>query len=151
LPQLQPVKNKNDPRHVRRIKNMQAIYAHLFGNSQPQGPDLKKILVHLKKIDKIIKTNAPKWPLDKINKVDLSILRTAIWELLYKKKTPPKVVIDEAVEMAKEFGSQTSHSFINGVLGSAVKKLKIITVKPSKNDQNTPTTTKKAGAEIQAN
>jgi len=128
---------------------MQAIYAHLFGNSQPQSPDLNKILAHLKKIDRVIKTNAPKWPLDKINKVDLSILRTAIWELLYKKKTPPKVVIDEAVELAKEFGSQTSHSFINGVLGSAVKKLKIITVKPKKNDQNAPATAKKTGDKIQ--
>ena len=130
---------------------MQAIYAHLFGNSQPQSPDLNKILAHLKKIDRVIKTNAPKWPLDKINKVDLSILRTAIWELLYKKKTPPKVVIDEAVELAKEFGSQTSHSFINGVLGSAVKKLKIITTKPKKHDQNSPATAKKTGDKNQTN
>ena len=130
---------------------MQAIYAHLFGNKQPQSPDLDKILSHLKKIDQIIKTNAPKWPLDKINKVDLSILRTAIWELLYKKKTPPKVVIDEAVELAKEFGSETSHSFINGVLGSAVKKLKIITPKTNKNDQKTPTTAKNTGDKVQTN
>lgn len=130
---------------------MQAVYAHLFGNSLPQSPDLKKILTHLKKIDQVIKINAPKWPLDKINKVDLSILRTAIWELLYKKKTPPKVVIDEAVELAKEFGSQTSHSFINGVLGSAVKKLKIIVVKTDKNDKNTSTATKKPGDKVQTN
>ena len=149
LPQLQPVKNKNDPRHLRRIENMQAVYAYIFGNNKLQSPDLDKIISHIKKIDQIIKKGAPKWPLDKINRVDLSILRTAIWELLYQKKTPPKVVIDEAVELAKEFGSQTSHSFVNGVLGSTVKKLKIITTNCHKNDQNTPATSKKTGSKIQ--
>jgi N utilization substance protein B len=121
------VKNKKDPRHLRRIKNMQAIYAQSFSSANSlDSQDLTKIISHLKKIDQIIELNAPKWPLDKINKIDLSVLRTTVWELLYHKKTPPKVVIDEAVEIAKEFGAQSSSSFVNGVLGSIVKNLKII-------------------------
>ena len=145
------MKNKNDPRHIRRKKNIQAVYAHAFGHNKFRSPDLDKIVSHLKKIDQIIKKNAPKWPLNKINKVDLSILRTAIWELLYRDKTPPKVVIDEAVELAKEFGSQTSHSFVNGVLGSTVRKLKIITTSQNKNEQKTSATTKKTGHKVQTN
>ena len=101
---------------------MQALYAHTFGSQKPQTEDLPKILSHLKQIDKIIKKNAPKWPLDKINKIDLSILRVGIWELTYHQKTPPRVIIDEAIELAKEFGTQTSSSFVNGVFGGIVKK-----------------------------
>jgi len=147
LPQLQSVKNKHDLRHIRRKKNMQALYAHTFGSSKPQTKDLPKILTNLSKIDKTIQKNAPKWPLDKINKVDLSVLRISLWELLYQPLTPPKVVIDEAVELAKEFGTQSSPSFVNGVLGSAVKKLKII---PSnKNDRPNTGIAKKTGRKIQ--
>lgn len=65
---------------------------------------------------------APKWPIEKINRIDLAILRLAVWELFYKRKTPPKVAIDEAIELAKEFGAENSPSFINGVLGTIFKK-----------------------------
>jgi len=63
------------------------------------------------------------WPVDKLNKIDLAILRLAIYEL-ERKKTPPKVIIDEAVELAKEFGGENSPSFINGVLGTIYKEAK---------------------------
>jgi transcription antitermination protein NusB len=99
---------------------MQAIFAWNCGNKEPSTKDSPNIIKHIKKIDTIIHKDAPKWPLDKINKVDLAILRCALWELLYQKNTPPKVVIDEAVEMAKEFGTETSSSFINGVLGTII-------------------------------
>ncbi len=70
------------------------------------------------KIDPIIEENAPQWPLDKIFKIDLVILEMAIYELIIKGKAPEKVVIDEAIELAKEFGNDTSSGFVNGVLGS---------------------------------
>ena len=126
---------------------MQALYAHTFGSHQPQSEDLSKILACLAKIDKIIQKNAPKWPLTKINKIDLSILRATIWELLYRPKTPPRVTIDEAIELAKEFGTQSSSSFVNGVLGSIVKKLKIIP--QNKNDPKTTGPAKKTSHKIQ--
>jgi N utilization substance protein B len=101
---------------------MQAIFAHEFGNLQP-SKDRDLIISSLPEIDQKIAQNAPKWPLDKINKVDLAILRVALWELIYQSHTPPKVVIDEAVELAKEFGADHSPSFVNGVLGSALKSI----------------------------
>ena len=77
---------------------------------------------HINEIDKIIEECAPDWPIDKIAKIDLVILRIAIFEALFGKKTPIKVVIDEAVEIAKEFGNDTSHKFVNGVMGTVVEK-----------------------------
>lgn len=80
-----------------------------------------QILSKQKEIDKLIAQNAPAWPIDQISPVDLATLRLAIWELLFKKeKEPYKVVVDEAVEIAKEFGSRSSPSFVNGVLGSII-------------------------------
>lgn len=74
------------------------------------------------RIDKEIAVAAPEWPLQRINKIDLAILRLAIYELLIKKAEPPKVIIDEAVELAKEFGSENSASFVNGALGNIYDK-----------------------------
>jgi N utilization substance protein B len=101
---------------------MQAMFAFSWSNPSPATPDSEKIIPHLETIDNLIKANAPKWPIDKINRVDLAILRCAIWELKLQSKTPPKVVIDEAVELAKEFGTDTSSSFVNGCLGSIIKE-----------------------------
>lgn len=119
------MKSKFDPRHLKRIKNIQALFAWDCGNTHPTTEDSSKIIKKIGEIDEIIKDNAPKWPLDKINKVDLSILRYALWELLFSKKTPPKVIIDEAIELAKEFGTESSSSFVNGVIGSATKKFNL--------------------------
>lgn len=77
---------------------------------------------HKEQIDKIIKECAPEWPLDQISRADLSILRIAIFELLHRQSTPTKVAIDEAVELAKEFGGMNSSKFVNGVLGTVVKR-----------------------------
>ena len=73
-------------------------------------------------IDAIITESAPEWPLAQISKVDLTILRIAIYEILHREETPTKVAIDEAVELGKEFGSVNSSKFVNGVLGTVVKK-----------------------------
>ncbi|PIP57353.1 transcription antitermination factor NusB, partial [Candidatus Woesebacteria bacterium CG22_combo_CG10-13_8_21_14_all_39_10] len=79
-----------------------------------------KILRNKKRLDKKIEESAPEWPIDKLNRIDLAILRLAVYEL-EQKEAPPKVIIDEAVELAKEFGSDNSASFINGVLGTIYK------------------------------
>ena len=75
-----------------------------------------------KAIEKLIVQNAPAWPISQIAPIDLATLRLAVWELLFNtKKEPYKVVVDEAVEIAKEYGSQSSPKFVNGVLGSIIK------------------------------
>lgn len=100
---------------------MQSVFAHNCGNAEPSTPDSVEIISHLGEIDQSISIYAPKWPIAKINQVDLSILRCAIWELMFQKNTPPKVIIDEAVELAKEFGTDSSPSFVNGCLGGILK------------------------------
>lgn len=77
------------------------------------------IVLRMEEIDARISKSAPAWPIEKINRVDLAILRLATYEIMTA-DIPPKVVIDEAIELAKEFGGDTSPSFINGVLGSVV-------------------------------
>ena len=69
-------------------------------------------------LDENIKRFAPAWPVKQISLVDRNILRLAIFELLFDNKTPVKVAINEAVELAKSFGSDNSARFVNGVLGS---------------------------------
>ena len=74
-------------------------------------------------LDDLIRPLAPDWPLEQIARVDRTILRMGVYELQYDKKVPAKVVINEAVELAKSFGSDNSSKFINGVLGSAYKQI----------------------------
>lgn len=73
-------------------------------------------------LDDIISELAPEWPIDQIATIDRNILRIAIYELLFENDTPPKVAINEAVELAKKFGSDSSPRFVNGVLGSLASK-----------------------------
>lgn len=119
------MKKKDDPRHKAREKTIKALFARSFESIGPIE-DTQAVLVEERKeeIDKKISQFAPAWPIEQIAPVDLAILRLAIWELLFKnKKEPYKVVIDEAVELGKEYGSESSPSFINGVLGTIMKKL----------------------------
>ncbi len=114
---LRKVKTSTDPRHLRRREAIKVLFAQGFAK-QPNLPELvQKIIKKKVKIDKQIEKAAPTWPVDRLNKIDLAILRLAIYELGYE-DTPPKVVIDEAVELAKEYGSESSPSFVNGVLGT---------------------------------
>jgi N utilization substance protein B len=69
-------------------------------------------------IDAKIGEVAPEWPITQISPIDKGILRVAIYELLYSDEVPPKVAINEAVELAKMFGGENSSKFINGVLGT---------------------------------
>ncbi len=78
---------------------------------------------HHVEIDQIIKRLAPEWPLDQITGIDRNILRLGVYELKFGKEIPPKVAINESIELAKTFGSDTSGKFINGVLGSLYKEM----------------------------
>lgn len=111
------MKKASDPRHIKRRNVVKILFAESFTNQKSENTVVRKILKSLPKIDKIISDSAPTWPIEKINKIDLAILRASVYEML-NDKTPPKVVIDEAVELAKEFGSENSSGFVNGVLGS---------------------------------
>ena len=93
-------------------------------------------------IDKIITDTAPEWPLDQITVVDRNILRLGIYELMFAKEVPPKVAINEAVELGKAFGGESSGKFVNGVLGTLYKNLpesqkeKEKEIKETENDKN---------------
>jgi len=81
----------------------------------------KKIAI----IDEVLQKAAPKWPIEKIFSIDRNILRLGIYELLFEKKdVPAKVVINEAIELAKTFGNKTSKKFVSGVLGSLYEVVK---------------------------
>ena len=79
------------------------------------------VVRHLEEIDKIIAIAAPEWPLSQIAQVDLSILRLAMFELLFDDEVPPKAVINEAVELGKAFGGENTSKFVNGVLGTVYR------------------------------
>ena len=76
------------------------------------------VVQNKEKIDRNIRSFAPAWPIEQIPAVDKNILRLAIFEILLDNKVPVKVAINEAVELAKTFGSESSPKFVNGVLGS---------------------------------
>ena len=99
---------------------MDKLFAYSF-DTQQINPDITIIVTALPAIDEKIRVAAPEWPIDKIAKIDLAVLRLAVFELTIDKKEPPKVVIDEAIELSKEFGNEHSSQFINGVLGTILK------------------------------
>lgn len=116
------MKTPNDPRHKKRIAILKDLFALSFHKQPAKIPDTKKIIQVFTILDSLIAKAAPQWPLDKVAKVDLAILRLATYELMFVKKVPPKVVVDEAVELAKEFGGENSGPFVNGVLGTIIKE-----------------------------
>ena len=112
-----------DPRHQKRIKLLKQLYSHSF--NQPQHKSSKNlisnIITNLEAIDALIKTNAGRFPVDEMAKIDLAIIRLAIYELVFQKTEPEKVIINEAIDLAKEFGSEKSYAFVNGVLSKFYK------------------------------
>jgi N utilization substance protein B len=134
-------------RHLGRIVAMQTLYEFDFRNSTEEAIDLPAILErnlgefsnsiddtnfvedvvdgvhrHENDIDTIIGPAAPEWPVDQIAKIDKIILRIGVYELMIKRDVPPKVAINEAVELAKAFGGENSSKFVNGVLGTIYRK-----------------------------
>ncbi|MEA1909633.1 MAG: transcription antitermination factor NusB [Patescibacteria group bacterium] len=79
------------------------------------------VIDHMKEIDEVITISAPEWPINQIAQVDLSILRLAIFELLFDDEVPPKAVINEAVELGKAYGGENTSKFVNGVLGTVFR------------------------------
>jgi N utilization substance protein B len=117
------MKTAFDPRHKKRQHLIEELFKFDF-LEQKVSPTTKEILDHEKMIDEFIHKAAPDFPIDKINKIDLAILRLATYELFIDKKEPQKVIIDEAIELAKEYGGETSPAFINGALGNIIKQAK---------------------------
>lgn len=87
---------------------------------------VKGVAQNLDKIDKFIIKYATEWPLDQITIVDRNILRIGIYELIIAEDIPPKVAINEAIEIAKTYGGESSGKFVNGVLGAIYKDIKEI-------------------------
>jgi N utilization substance protein B len=83
---------------------------------------VKGVNEKLAELDSILQPIAPEWPIPQIARMDRVVLRIGAWELLYGKDVPPKVVINEAVELAKGFGGENSSKFINGVLGTVLRQ-----------------------------
>lgn len=147
------MKKSTDPRHEARTLALKALfewsfnsvdptdlvnrdaayYAGMITGNEEEAPlevdkDLSLLIVQgvidrLDEIDKIIAEAAPEWPVEQIAKIDLEVLRISIFELYFARNVPPKVAIDEAVELGKEYGGENSGKFINGVLGTVVKTL----------------------------
>lgn len=132
-------------RHLSRTVAMQTLYEWDFNGKKEDLKELAKrnidqlapgiddsefvynlingVAGNLEEIDRIIVDTAPEWPLDQITVVDRNILRIGIYELVLAKDVPPKVAINEAVELGKTFGGESSGKFVNGVLGTLFKKL----------------------------
>ena len=135
-------------RHLGRIIALQALFELDFRRSCGDEPNLEELIERNlnqykkqigdrkfvskliddvqwehKQIDEFLAPLAPDWPIDQIARIDRIILEMAVYELQNNPDTPRKVVINEAVELAKEFGSDNSSKFVNGVLGSVYKKL----------------------------
>ncbi len=83
------------------------------------------VLSHVEELDQIIAAAAPNWPLEQMAGVDKNILRLAIYELRYEQDVPIKAIINEAVELGKRFGSESSSRFVNGVLGTVASNLEV--------------------------
>lgn len=83
---------------------------------------IENVIGKIKEIDEQITKAAPEWPLEQIAGIDKTILRIAICEILYRDDIPPKVAINEAVELGKTFGGENSSKFINGVLGTVYRQ-----------------------------
>ena len=147
-------------RHLSRSIVMQSLYEWDFGgaksgelepiverNAHEFGPGLESvefikklaggIVSKMPQIDKIIEKAAPEWPLEQITIVDRNVLRIGLYELLFanKEEVPPKVAINEAIELAKNFGGENSGKFINGVLGTVYKQ-----IQPEEEIKEHPTT-----------
>jgi N utilization substance protein B len=115
-----------DIRHKNRIEVVENLFAYSFKQPAfiaPHKSDLFEIIItKLAEIDSLIVQYAPKFPIDRISKIDLAVLRLAVYELKINPEEPSKVVINEAVELAKELGGEKAYTFINGVLGKIISQ-----------------------------
>jgi len=118
------MKTSLDPRHQKRRHLIQNLFTYSFQPKKNNYTGISRVVKHLAKIDTLIAKAAPAFPPEKLNKIDLAILRLAVFELIIERQQPPKVIIDEAVELGKEYGAENSPKFINGALGAILKDTK---------------------------
>lgn len=102
-------------RNISRYKDM--VDDRKFIEELVYGVDAK-----LQELDELLQPVAPEWPINQIVRMDRVVLRLGAYELTYGSGVPPKVVINEAVELAKAFGGENSSKFINGVLGTVLRQ-----------------------------
>jgi N utilization substance protein B len=100
-----------------------ARYSEVMEDKQFVSDLVKGVMREETALDEFIQPLAPEWPLNQIARIDRTILRMGVWEMLHADKVPIKVIINEAVELAKGFGADNSSKFVNGVLGTAAKNL----------------------------
>lgn len=136
-------------RHLGRIVALQSLYEYEVRTGVNDNVDIKQlvgrnleryeseiedtkfvndlvlgVIDKVTELDDLLRPLAPEWPLEQIARIDHSVLRLSLYELIYTPESvPPKVAINEAVELAKAFGSDNSSKFINGVLGTAYRTL----------------------------
>lgn len=132
-------------RHLARTLSLQALFEwdfylgersidiildHIIKDFAPDFDDegfsrtlIHNVLANQKQIDRLIVEFAPEWPLEQITMIDRNVLRIGVFELKFSNDIPPKVAINEAIELAKTFGGASSGKFVNGVLGSVYKKM----------------------------
>lgn len=101
-------------RNIERYK--ETIDDKAFIEQLVRGADSRR-----SEIDDIVRPIAPEWPIEQIARIDRTVLRIGVYELLFEKNVPPKVAINEAVELAKAFGGDNSSKFVNGVLGTVLR------------------------------
>lgn len=134
-------------RHLCRTVVMQTLYEWDFNEKKSESVDsilarnlkafaedtgeekyaietVKGVIAKINEVDKTITEYAPNWPIEKITPVDRNILRLGVYELRFSHDIPPKVAINEAIELAKAFGGSASGRFVNGVLGSIYNDMK---------------------------
>lgn len=99
-----------------------AVYSDAIDDSEFVRELVNGVQSKENEIDGMITPAAPEWPIEQIAKIDKAILRIAVYELMVKRDVPPKVAINEAVELAKAFGGENSSKFINGVLGTIYRQ-----------------------------
>ncbi|BBE31858.1 N utilization substance protein B [Tepiditoga spiralis] len=104
------------------IENLNDICKEKKINMEEPLIYVKYIKENLSSIDKIIEDNLKNWSFDRIGNVEKSVLRLAIYEILEKKETPIKVIIDEAIELSKKYSEETSGKFVNGILDRIARK-----------------------------
>lgn len=114
----------------RKKKELSSILEFNLGEFAPGLDDqgftrglIKGVEKNIEEIDELIKRFAPEWPIEQITIVDRNILRLGIYELKYDNDIPSKVAINEAIEIAKTFGGDSSGKFVNGVLGAIYKEM----------------------------
>ena len=131
-------------RSVAREVAMKLVYSRLLGGDDTPDAGLEKseikepldladetfsleladgVEATLGEVDALIAENTVDWSIDRISRVDLAILRVAVYEMLYREDVPTGASINEAVELAKRFGGERSYSFVNGILGTIAKTL----------------------------